>query len=437
MEVTDTVSHVAEFIWDLLTDDRSVSKFQQDPHAVLASGGHDTITVDQFQQAMERIVDRLPPAQAAHVAPMLQAAQQLPVTPQHVASIAPQALHASVQPVHQVQPVQHVQAAPVQVVRNVTEQRVVHEHVTAQVTNNNTTNTTTNNSHQTFVREGDVVVDNRVTTEINAHGDVTLEQRVATTAVVAGKGAVAVGGDVSHSVVNTGRNEGVLAGGDVDIDDAIVGDGNTQVNDSTVGAFAGKGPATAITGTNVNTGRGDLTTVHAEGDAQVVHGNGNEVTGAVDIDIDDVNGPTNIAMGDGNRQQGVQDNHTTVSDSGNTDNSVQDSANTHVVDSGNQTTVDDDTTVTSVEDSHNSELSDDDLTTVHASADLLDTSSFTHDDAGMLDSSSLKGSSDGSFLDSQDDASLLGDHDGFDAHLAPGFDGHDDGGADFDDLDGQ
>ena len=138
---------------------------------------------------------------------------------------------------------QHAAAAP-QVVRHVTEQQVTHvqENIVRPqlVTNNATTN------H--YVREGDIVTDNRVLTQIDAAGDVEFDQKVENHTTTAVKGGVAVEGDVEDSVINTGINRGVIAGDDVDLEDSIVGDDNMQVNDSEVGALSGRGNATNLEG---------------------------------------------------------------------------------------------------------------------------------------------------------------------------------------------
>ena len=151
-------------------------------------------------------------------------------------------------------------------------------------------------------------------TDITSKEDVVFEQDIDTDTVIAGAGGVAVNGNMSDSAVNTGINKGIMAGDDVDLDDSIVGDGNTQINDSDVGAFAGRGNATNIEGENVNTGSGDLFDVDSRGDAQVVTGNQNDVTGDVEFHADDVDGPVNFAVGDDNRQSALEDNSLNVED---------------------------------------------------------------------------------------------------------------------------
>ena len=151
-------------------------------------------------------------------------------------------------------------------------------------------------------------------TDITSKEDVVFEQDIDTDTVIAGAGGVAVNGTMSESAVNTGRNTGIIAGDDVDLEDSIVGDGNTQINDSDVGAFAGRGNATNIEGENVNTGSGDLLDVDSRGDAQVVTGNQNDVTGDVEFHADDVDGPVNFAVGDENRQSALEDNSLNLED---------------------------------------------------------------------------------------------------------------------------
>ena len=167
------------------------------------------------------------------------------------------------------------------------------------------------NNHNT---KETTIMKNVTVTDITSKEDVVFEQDIDTDTVIAGAGGVAVNGNMSESAVNTGRNTGIIAGDDVDLEDSIVGDGNTQINDSDVGAFAGRGNATNIEGENVNTGSGDLIDVDSRGDAQVVTGNQNDVTGDVEFHADDVDGPVNFAVGDENRQSALEDNSLNLED---------------------------------------------------------------------------------------------------------------------------
>jgi hypothetical protein len=181
--------------------------------------------------------------------------------------------------------------------------------------------------------------------------------------VRADRGAVAVGDDVDDSSINTGRFEGIQnsGNGDVDADRAVFGDGNITLHDSEVGAMSfGRGDATNVDAENANLGDGTINDINAEnanvgngtliaaendGDGQLVVGSGNELTGDVDVDIDDVEGNANLAIGDGNEQAAVQDNDflldQSVEDNSvevlEVDNSVKDSFNTELDDSFNAT----------------------------------------------------------------------------------------------------
>ena len=193
--------------------------------------------------------------------------------------------------------------------------------------------------------------------------DVDFDQKIDSDSVTALAGGVAVNGDVDDSAINTGVNTGIMAGDDVDLDHSVVGSGNTQLNDSTVGAFSGRGDATNIQGENVNMGSGDLVDVDTDGgDAQLVNGNGNQTFGDIDVDADGA-APSNFVFGNGNDANALQDNSTTIEDSFNTDNSVEDSFNTSIEDSGNFFSQDNDTTELSVDDSFNTEVEDNDVTT--------------------------------------------------------------------------
>jgi len=104
--------------------------------------------------------------------------------------------------------------------------QVTHRHVT-NVSNTNVTN----------IDDRQVVNTNNV-----VHDGGVLDQRI----VQSDDGAIAVGGDVEDSAVNTGVVDGIQAGGDVDAEDSIVGDGNTAVIDSEIDAFAQGGDAVSI-----------------------------------------------------------------------------------------------------------------------------------------------------------------------------------------------
>ena len=186
-------------------------------------------------------------------------------------------------------------------------------------------------------------MENVTITELNSQGDVDFDQDIDTDTVMASGGGIAVNGDVEDSAFNTGFNSGIMAGDDVDLDDSIVGDGNTQLNDSDIGAFAARGNATNAVGENVLLGSGDLVDIDAEGDAQAVTGNGNDVKGDIDVDLEHVDGPVNMAFGDGNSQNALEDNSTNYEDSFNEDYSVEDSYNTRYEDSYNSHYEDNDT----------------------------------------------------------------------------------------------
>jgi hypothetical protein len=127
--------------------------------------------------------------------------------------------------------------------------------------------------------------------DIDARGKfVNIEDNDTTTSEsnVADDGGIVVDGNVSDSALNSGRVQGILAGDDVDADGVIVGDGNTQLDDVNAGAFALGGDATNA-----------------------------------DVDVDDVDGNLNLAIGEDINQLAEQDNSTDFDfdHSFNTDNS--------------------------------------------------------------------------------------------------------------------
>jgi len=217
--------------------------------------------------------------------------------------------------------------------------------------------------------------------EINAKGDVDFDQAVDSDTLIAGAGGIVAGGNIEDSALNTGRNSGIMAGDDVDLEDSVVGDGNTQINDSDVGAFAARGNATNIAGENINMGSGDLLDVDtAGGDAQIVNGDGNQTFGDIDVDSSGSDGPSNFVFGTGNSANALEDNSTNIRDSFNTDNSIDDSFNTRIDDSFNTKTIDTDVTETNIDDSFNETNEDNDLTRLDFESNFEDNSVFQDND---------------------------------------------------------
>ncbi|MFN0028122.1 MAG: hypothetical protein ACKV2O_13225 [Acidimicrobiales bacterium] len=197
-------------------------------------------------------------------------------------------------------------------------------------------------------------------TEISG-SDVDFDQRIDSDEVTALAGGVAINGSVSGSAINTGKNTGIMAGDDVDLDHSTVGNGNVQFNDSKVGAFAQGGDATNIQGHNLNLGSGDLIEVDTEGgDAQVVNGHDNQLFGDIDVDASGSDGPANFVFGNDNRATALEDNSTNIEDSFNLDKSVDGSHNTEYEDSFNKSFQDNDTTERTVEGSYNETHQDND-----------------------------------------------------------------------------
>ncbi|MCC6438544.1 MAG: hypothetical protein IT196_26215 [Acidimicrobiales bacterium] len=403
MKLNETVSQIADFLWDVLTDDRSARNFQEDPAGALADAGHDNVTSEELEAAIDRLSSRLPSDSLDQVEPLRAISCGLP----SASGVGPaQAFSSGVGPAQAIRVPQQPQVVT-KVVREtqvVHDTKVVREQPVNQVTNNNVT-------QNNIVNEGDKIVDNRTITEINARGDVDFDQKIDNTTVIADHGGVAADGDIEDSAINTGRNDGIIAGDDVELENSVVGDGNTQLNDSEVGAFSGKGDATNIEGENVNAGSGDLLAVDTDGgEAQVVNGSGNDTTGDIDVDASGSEGPVNVVAGDGNDANALQDNSTTIEDSLNTDNSVEDSGNTTVDDSLNQVTEDNDTSTVQVDDSLNQTAEDNDTTTIGVDVSETDNSFVSDDDTLTSDASfqeaevDLLGSDNDVDLDFDDDA---------------------------------
>ncbi len=381
MRIDSAVSAIADFLWDVLTTDPEArERFEDDPQQALAAAGIDNVTSDELEAAIDRLSSRLPEGGLDRVNSLRSAClPDFDTQPQLLSQVTPAFVQAPAAP--------QIITKVVNQTKVIREQPVVNNNVTNQQTNNNQT------TNQTFIKEGDTVsnVDNRTITEINARGDVDFDQDITNTTTVAGRGGVAVNGDLNDSAVNTGTNTGVIAGDDANLEDSVVGDGNTQVNDSEVGAFAKNGDATNIEGENVNTGSGVLNAVDTDGgDAQVVTGKGNDTTGDVDVNASNSDGPTNVTVGDKNTSGALQDGSTNVDDSLNTDNSVSDSANTSADDSFNQSATENNTTSQSADGSFNTTTQDNDSTSFDLQADQTD-NSFTSDNDTLTSNSSFDG----------------------------------------------
>jgi hypothetical protein len=324
-EVADTIGRLAKELWDLITVDRQHADRNAQIHDLeerlaAATSQHDGVSAHDVENICGRMIDQLPHSQSVDMDTLRTALSSLrPVAP--APAPAPKVIRQIVEK---------------PVIQRVTEQRVVRvtEQVHHDVTNvTNVTNNNTNNNTK-VVNEGDTKIDNRTTTTIHAEGDVHFDQKIDNTNVVTGSHGVAVNGNATDVAVNTGKNTGVVAGGDAHLEDSVVGDHNTQVNDSTAGAVSGRGNATNITGDHVNTGSGDLVHTEAGQNAQVATGSSNKLTGAADVSFDKAHGPANVAVGEDISQKAAQDNatHVDTSTSVHEDTTAAATQTRHVVD---------------------------------------------------------------------------------------------------------
>ncbi len=200
--------------------------------------------------------------------------------------------------------------------------------------------------------EVDLEIDNEVT-NANALGEGSVAAGEDATGVATGDGAIATGGNVYDSQQNSGddalqiagNNDGVaIAGGNSGIaangsvDDAIIGNDNTQVGQADVVVSGDNNAVTNVEGYDNNVGS-NITEVntggyYSGGDA-VVGNNNATIQGSSDVnasfgsgDVVDVSGASfdnsNVNFGDGGV---VQDNDTTtestISGSFNQDNDVE------------------------------------------------------------------------------------------------------------------
>ena len=324
-EMSTKAGDLVDYLVDLLTNEEPAT-----PTAVtegLEARDLGDISESELDQAFALAMDRLPPESSARLVADTDGASAstgfggasaVAGGVRAVAAPAPAPLPAPrvVQAPPQVQVVERIVQAPpqVKVVERITERvNTVHEQPIV---------------HQTVVNKaGDTIIDNSVDVDITADGDVkNVEIDIKPTNTTATQGGVAAAGDIDDSAVNTGSVKGVQNAGDgqVDAEDAIIGDKNTEIEDSEIGAIAQGGDATNtdIDGENVLVGDGELNNSEVDGDGTAVAGKGNDAAGDTDIKVDDVDGPVNVAAGDANDQAAAEQD-TTVVDQSQTDNSVE------------------------------------------------------------------------------------------------------------------
>ncbi|MEY2958090.1 MAG: hypothetical protein RLZZ01_658 [Actinomycetota bacterium] len=263
--------NLVEFFRNLFFDQAEAAKYQADPAQYLADHG---ITDASYEELTEA-------ATMACSAPAYEPAPptQEPVTPTYEPAPPTQESLPTPPP----PPPPAAAAPPAQVVQD-----VVNYYVTE------VTNVTEIDDRDTFV---DNSVESNVIAGPGAYVDVDIDNDAIT---ASGDGAVA--GESIDGPVNTGENSGVISGGDAYLDDTVIGDGNTQVNDS------------YLTDSNIATGDGNA---QAAAGGQAAQGDIEDNDRNFDISGGDLR---NVNFGDGGSatDQSVTDSYNTQ----NTDQSV-------------------------------------------------------------------------------------------------------------------
>ncbi len=224
--MTDTDSQlqsIADFLWEFLTDEPPSLEEQQEQVTqrvvdALEEAGFRGISNEELVEALEDVSSRLTAEQQSGLADL---SSDMNLNLQNVSldlsSSLTQDFEAGLNGlrVEQIEPLKAAIAnQPAPVIHR-------HSHVT-QVTNID---------DRQVINNKNVVHDGGQLNQTNIQGD---------------DGAVVAGGNIEDSAVNTGIVDGVQAGGDVDIDDSTIGDGNTTIEDSDVDALAIGGDATSI-----------------------------------------------------------------------------------------------------------------------------------------------------------------------------------------------
>ena len=109
--------------------------------------------------------------------------------------------------------------------------QITHEHITN--VDDRTVQNITNVDDRQVVNTSNV---------IHGDGDINDNSRN----VLSDDGSIAVGGEVEDAALNTGNVDGVQAGGDVDLENSVLGDDNISVLDSDVENLAVGGDANSV-----------------------------------------------------------------------------------------------------------------------------------------------------------------------------------------------
>jgi len=226
MSTKESLDALAEFLWELFTDQPPSAEEQQEQLterlvSALEEAGFRGVSNDQLVDALGEVQTRLTEANQQGMSDLsVEMTQNLHDVSLDLSSTLSQDFDAGIEAsmqqlrVEQIEPLKTAIAnQPAPVINQIT-----HRHVTN-------------------IDERQVVTTNNV-----VHDGGVLDQRI----VQGDDGAVVAGGDISDSAVNTGTLDGVQAGGDVDVEDSIVGDGNTAVIDSDADAIAVGGDAISV-----------------------------------------------------------------------------------------------------------------------------------------------------------------------------------------------
>ena len=225
MTTTDQLQAMGDFLWEFLTDEPPSLEEQQEQLTArvvdaLEEAGFRGISNEELVDALDGVSERLTAEQQAGLQDLSEGMSlNLQATSMNLTSSLTQDFEAGLEGLRaeQIEPLKAAianQPAPViNQISNVTRVTRVTNIDDRQVINTNNVVEEGGNLNQNIVQGDD--------------------------------GAVVVGGNIEDSAVNTGVVDGVQAGGDVDIDDSVVGDQNTVIDDNE-GTIAVGGDATNI-----------------------------------------------------------------------------------------------------------------------------------------------------------------------------------------------
>jgi hypothetical protein len=322
MSNTESTSSLMEIIRRLIGDPQEYAEFKENPTQYVIDHGLEDASYEEITEAVTIAFDMPVVSQGAVVNGGNATATigtTAPAGPGPAAPAAPAPAAAAPAPLvlPPPPPVPPASMPPAQAVEQVINHYVTHVYETTNVDDRDTyaDNSVTNNVHAEDGAHVDIDNDIDAVT-VSGDGAVGAGEDSELNGIATGDGAVAAGDDVG--VANTGYNSGVV-GEEIDVDDSIFGDNNTQVNDNYGTATVGDGNVVATDGSQA-AGRdltdNDITVENSTLEGSNVGGVGNTAVQDNDTYTQDNDTAISVVEVDQNVDQSINDSFNTTGGEG-------------------------------------------------------------------------------------------------------------------------